>query len=143
MNTKKVTKKEQYNVLLDILKAAEGTIELEGDITYASLTEFINHEIELLDNKAAAAQERAAKKKAEGDELREKVLNTLSTEEFMTPDAIVDALGDADVTRNMVISRLTQLGEKGTNQVEKSEISVPAATEGGKARKAVAYRRKA
>lgn len=142
MNTKKVTKKEQYNVLLDILKAAEGTIELEGDITYASLTEFINHEIELLDNKAAAAQERAAKKKAEGDELREKVLNTLNTEEFMTPDAIVDALDDADITRNMVISRLTQLGEKGTNQVEKSEISVPAATEGGKARKAVAYRRK-
>lgn len=142
MNTKKITKKEQYNTLLEILQAAEKHIELDGEISYAMLRDFITHEIELLDNKAAAAQERAAKKKAEGDELREKVLNVLDTEDFMTPDAIVEVLGDPDVTRNMVISRLTQLGEKGTNQVEKTEISVPASTEGGKNRKAVAYRRK-
>lgn len=145
MNTKKITKKEQYNILLDILDYAENAgAKLEGDVTYDSLREFVNHEIELLDNKAAAAQERAAKKKAEGDELREKVLNILSTEEFMTPDTIVEALGDPDVTRYKVISRLTQLGDRGLGLVEKSETSISAAAaEGGKTRKAVAYRRKA
>ncbi len=146
--TKKITKKEQYNVLLDIITLAEDNgFEVSSEITYEDLRNFVNHEIELLDSKAAAAQKRAAAKKQEGDALREDVLNVLSETEFMTIDQIVEKVREAtgktetQITRNMVTSRLTQLGEKGTNQVEREQISIGG--EGAKGRKASAYRRKA
>ena len=70
---KKPTKKANYNAILSILSAAEGEgLVLEStEITYDSLREFIEHEVELLDNKAAAAAKRAAAKKVEGDALRQ------------------------------------------------------------------------
>lgn len=142
--TKKVTKRENYNTLLDILSRAEQTgmpFDADPSVTYDDLREFVNREIELLDNKAAAAQKRAAEKKQEGDALREEVLNALSETEAMTIDQIVAALDNPEVTRNMVTSRLTQLGDKGTQQVEKEMVSVAAGE--GKSRKVAAYRRKA
>lgn len=139
-NTKKITKKDSYNALLAAVDYVEGAgYSFDEGITADSLREFINHEIELLNNKAVAAQKRAATKKQEGDALREKVLNVLSETELMTIDEIVDVMDDPDVTRNMVTSRLGQLGEKGTNQVVKEMVSVD--TNGAKARKVAAYRR--
>lgn len=139
--TKKITKKEQYNVLLGLIDyAEEAGAAIDGDVTYDGLREFVNHEIELLDSKAAAAQKRAAAKKEEGDALREEVYNTLSDTEYMTIDQIVDAIGNPDVTRNMVTSRLTQLGKQ--DRIEKDQISAGGG-EGAKTRKVSAYRRKA
>lgn len=138
---KKITKKEQYNVLLDLINYAENAgATLDTEATYDDLRTFVNHEIELLDNKAAAAQKRAAEKKVEGDALREEVLNVLSDTNYMTIDQIVTALNNPDVTRNMVTSRLTQLGK--LDKVEKDSIAVGAG-EGTKSRKVSAYRRKA
>ena len=135
--TKKITKKEQYNVLLSILDTVKDSYELPEGITYEDLTAFVEHEIELLDNKAAAAQKRAAEKKVEGDALRDKVYNVLSDTDYMTIDDVVAALDNPQVTRNMVTSRLTQLGR--LDQVEKDTIAVG---EEGKTRKVSAYRRK-
>ena len=135
--TKKITKKEQYNVLLDIVRFVDGNYALPEGVTFEDLYGFVNHEIELLDNKAAAAQKRAAVKKEEGDALREEVYNVLSDTDFMTIDDIVAAVGNPNVTRNMVTSRLTQLGR--LDRVEKDNV---AAGEDNKGRKISAYRRK-
>lgn len=139
---KKPTKKANYSAILQILEAAESTIALDmGEITYDSLREFIEHEVELLDNKAVAAQKRAAAKKVEGDALRERIYNVLSDTEPMTINDIVKALNDEDVSAQMVTARLTQLASPEVARVVKETVTVPAATEGGKSKKLSAYKR--
>lgn len=140
-NTKKITKKEQLTTLRDIVDLAEENgFEVTGT-TFNELRGFIDNEITLLDNKAAAAKERAAKKREEGDQLRERVYDVLNTESYMTIAEIVSAIDDPDVSPAMVTSRLTQLSK--LDRVEKDSISVASATEGGKSKKLSAYRRKA
>lgn len=140
---KKPTKKANYSAIKSILDAAESagiSLEIEG-ISYESLAEFVEHEIELLDNKAAAAQKRAADKKVEGDALRERIYNVLSDSEFMTIPEIVKALNDEDISAQMVTARLTQLMAPEVAKIEKEMVTVPAAIEGGKAKKLSAYRK--
>lgn len=139
---KKISKKEKLLAVKAVAQAAENSgIVLDfGDITYGTLYDFVDHEIELLENKAAAAQKRAASKKAEGDALREQVYNVLSDTEFMTTDEIVKALGDEDITAQMVTSRLTQLASEEIGKVEKTQVTV-SGKDGGRSRKLSAYRK--
>lgn len=140
--TTRITKKDYYSTILDLMTLAEGNdFGLPEGMTYDGIAEFVNHEIELLEAKAASAAKRAAAKRAAGDELREKVLNTLSDTEFMTIDDIVAAIGNPDVTKNKVTARLTQLGDRGLGVVEKTQVTVEPTTEGGKSRKVSAYKR--
>lgn len=135
---KKPTKKALYATTQKVLAAAEEAgIVLEGEISYADLNEFLGHEVELLANKTASAQKRAEKKKLEGDELREKIYGVL-TNDFALVSDIVAAVGDPDVSSAMAVSRLTQLVE--LHRAEKDQVTVPAAAEGGKAKKLSAYR---
>ena len=138
---KKTTKKDNYNAVLAILNAMEqsGSNLDMGEITYDSLREFVNNEIQLLDNKAAAAKKRAEEKKVEGDSLRDSIYDLVG-EDWITADAIVEVINDPDTTRNMVISRLGQLIK--LNKVEKETQNVKSANEGGKSRKQTMYRRK-
>lgn len=140
--TPKVTKKANYSAILAILNAAESNgLELDGtEITYDSLRDFVEHEVELLDNKAAAAAKRAAAKKVEGDALREKIYDVL-TDEPMTINEIVKALNDEDISAQMVTARLTQLASPEVNRVVKETVTVPTSGEGGKSKKLSAYRR--
>ena len=139
---KKPTKKANYSAILAILNAAESNgLELDGtEITYDSLRDFVEHEVELLDNKAAAAAKRAAAKKVEGDALREKIYDVL-TDEPMTINEIVKALNDEDISAQMVTARLTQLASPEVNRVVKETVTVPVSGEGGKSKKLSAYRR--
>lgn len=139
---KKATKKDKLLALKAIAQTAENSGITLGfdDITYDSLYEFVDHEIELIDNKAAAAAKRAANKKAEGDALREQIYNVLSDTDFMTTDEIVKALGDEDITSQMVTSRLTQLVSPEVNRVEKTQVTLPG-KDGGRTRKLSAYRK--
>lgn len=138
----RITKKDYYSTILDLVTLAEGNgFGLPEGMTYDGIAEFVNHEVELLEAKAASAAKRAAAKRAAGDELREMVLNTLSDTEFMTIDDIVIAIGNPDVTKNKVTARLTQLGEKGLGVVEKTQVTVEPSMEGGKSRKVSAYKR--
>lgn len=138
--SKKITKKAQYAAVLDILALAEDNgFELPEGIDFGMLSDFINHEIELLDKKAESAAKRAADKKVAGDALRDRIYGVLSDTEFKTIAEIVKELNDPDVSPQMVTARLTQLGS--LNQIEKDSVTVPAATDGGKARKVVAYRK--
>ena len=110
-----------------------------GEIKYDpnDVIAFCEHEIELLDKKTAKAKERAAAKRAEGDELTEQIYDVLSSDEFMTIPEIVKALGDEDVSAQKASYRLRSLVE--ANRAEKTEITV-AGSDGGKASKRVAYR---
>ena len=70
--------------------------------------EFIDKQLELIASKAEKARKRAAKTKAEGDELREAVRAVL-TDEFQTIDDIVAQVVEEGVTKAKVTARLTQL----------------------------------
>ena len=122
----------------DYLTAIIGAMHT-GEIKYDpnDVIAFCEHEIELLDKKTAKAKERAAAKRAEGDELTEQIYNVLYDDEFMTIPEIVKALGDEDVSAQKASYRLRSLVE--ANRAEKTEITV-AGSDGGKASKRVAYR---
>ena len=79
MTEKKITKKENFTEIAAFLTEA-------GKIEWADV---INHEIELLDNKAAKAKATAAKKKTEGDALRDAVQAVL-TDELQTIKEITE-----------------------------------------------------
>ena len=119
---KKITKREYFEMLKEIV--TESDSEYKGELIY-----FIESQIASIDNKAVKAKERAAVKKAAGDELRETVKSVL-TNEFQTADEITAKIDVEDISKNKVIARLTQLVNLG--EVEKTDVK----DESGKTRKA-------
>lgn len=124
-NVKKVTKKEYYVMLKEVVENSNSENKDE-------LVEFIEKQITLLDNKATKAKERAAEKRAEGDELRALVEATL-TDEYQTIADITEQIDNEDVTKAKVTARLTQLVKDGLAVKEEAK------TEDGK--KVMVYRR--
>lgn len=131
-NEVKVSKRDYLTAIIGAMHTGE--IKYNPDDVIA----FCEHEIELLDKKTAKAKERAAAKRAEGDELTEQIYDVLSGDEFMTIPEIVKALGDEDVSAQRASYRLRSLVE--SHRAEKTEITV-AGSDGGKSSKRVAYRR--
>ena len=110
----KITKRDNYKTLIAMVEASDREDKEQ-------LIEFLNKEIRLLINRADKERERAAKKKVDGDELREKV-EKLIGEDWITPDDIVAALDETEVTRNKVIARVSQLIKIG--KVEKGSAKI-------------------
>lgn len=133
MNTVKITKRENLDSLTKLLAAAKAAGIAEFD--YDALDAYVANEIDLLDKKALAAKARAAKAKAEGDELRDEVFALLNTTDFVTIPTLVKAIDREDVTSQKVTARLTQLIKLG--KVEKSEVSIEV---DGKTQKKQGYR---
>ena len=131
--TDRTTKRDFYEAIIKAMETGETNIEP------AKIIEFCENEIALMDKKADKAKERAAAKKAEVDELMEKVYAVLSDTEFMTRNAVMDALGDMpeDVSIAKVGARLTKMVNNQT--VEKSELTVANAE--GKKSKVMGYRK--
>lgn len=102
---KKITKKDFYKMLGDIVATSESEIKDE-------LTAFIEKEIASIESKAEKAKEKAAEKKANGDELRE-VVQSVLTEEYQTIDAIVSQIEGEDITKAKITARLTSLVKAG------------------------------
>ncbi len=98
---KKMTKKDYFNELKVLVEGTD--IENKGELIY-----FIESQIASIDAKAEKAKERAATKRAEGDELRETVKSVL-TNEFQTAEEITAKVGDEEISKAKVIARLTQL----------------------------------
>ena len=124
MTEKKITKKENFTKIIGILI----------DAGCEDLAEVIEHEIELLDNKAAKAKATAAKKKAEGDALRDAVQAVL-TDEFQTIADITAKVEGEDVSAAKVQYRLNAL--VGAGIAVKEQVTVG---EGESRRKLMAYR---
>lgn len=106
MATEKITKKAYFEMLKDIV-AVTDTADKDN------LLAFIDTNIAQLDAKAAKAKEKAAEKKVEGDELREKIAACL-TSEPKDIATILDEVGDEELTRAKVTARLAQLINLGT-----------------------------
>ena len=127
----KITKREMFEAIIALATGGEMKYEAEAFVN------FCENEISLLDKKAIKAKERAATKKAEGDELTEAVRAAMSTEEFEPIADIAARIEGEDVTVAKVQYRLTQLVKNG--EAEKEQITVPGG-EGQKARKIMAYK---
>ena len=98
------------------------------------LAAVIAHEIELLDNKAAKAKATAAKKKVEGDALRDAVEAVL-TDELQTIADVTAKVEGEDVTASKVQFRLNALVNAGI--ASKEQVTVG---EGDSKRKLMAYK---
>ena len=116
---KRITKRDNYEALKEI-------VEKSNVENAEMLVEFINKQIEMIDNKSAKAKEKAAEKRAEGDELRA-VIKSVLTNEYQTVDAITAQIEGEDITKAKVVARLTQLVNNGEAvkdiYVENSKIS--------------------
>ena len=130
---KKITKRERFEAV-KALAVASVSAGIEG-VDVDGLVEFCDKEIEALDRKAAKAKETAAKKRAEGDELTERVFAAVGSDP-LTIDDIVEILDDEEASKGKVQYRLSQLHRAG--RVDKVQVAVGGG-ENGKARKLVAY----
>lgn len=122
----KITKKTQFQAIRDILLANSSD---------SSLISFVDHELELLDNRSLTASKRAEKKRLEGDALRSTVYNALSSTDPLTIPEITTAIEDPNVTEPMVRARLSQLVKQGLVGKTTKEVPVP----GDNSRKLTAY----
>lgn len=96
-----MTKREIYDVIATTFETLE--VEAKDDVLA-----FIEKEREALDTRAKKAAERAAEKRAAGDELRARI-QALLTEEPKTIAEIQTELDDEEVTPARVTARMTQL----------------------------------
>lgn len=112
VNEKKVTKVEYFTKIAEAVAASE--VENKDE-----LVEFINGQIEKLNNAATKAAERRAKKAEEPDEILIAVENAITTEP-KTAQQIADEIG-GEVTKAKVVARITKLGDKVVKQVTKTE----------------------
>jgi len=127
----KITKRERY----ESIKALCDMVENPEGIDIAGIVAFCDKEIETLDTRAEKAKERAAIKRAEGDELLEIVYNAL-TDDFETRDVITERIGDENISVAKVTYRLTSLVKAG--RAVKDETNVTGAD--GKNRRVSVYK---
>ena len=126
MTEKKITKRDNFNAIIGVLIDADRE----------DLAKVIEHEIELLDAKSSKAKATAAKKKAEGDALRDAVQAVL-TDEFQTIKEITEKVEfeGFDGSQAKVQYRLNALVNAGI--AVKEQVTVG---EGESRRKLMAYR---
>lgn len=104
----KLTKKDKYAMLLEVLAGAEVEVS-EKEM----LTEFVNKEVEAIDKKAEKAKGRTREKKE--DLMKNAVLAALSADEArLGGDVLADVLVDfEDATQAKVTARLSALVKEG------------------------------
>ena len=120
---KKITKREVLEAIVKLLGTENGISEINNTgITVNEATEVLTGMISQLDHKAEQARKRAAKKKAEGDELRDIVEGVLTNEPQII-DAITAQVDFEGATKAKITARLTQLvnAEIATKEQVKTE----------------------
>ena len=133
-NTVKVTKKDYFIKVIDLLNGALD-FGFNPDEDVDAVIAFCEKEIATLDKRAAKAKETAAAKRAAADELYDAVAAVLPAD-FTSIDEITALVDFPEVTRAKVANRLGKLANAGV--AEKGELSVTGTD--GKSKKIVAYR---
>ena len=131
---KKITKRE---VLVAVANGVQ-TGDYNG-VTVEDIVAFCENEVALLDKKALKAKERAAEKRAAGDELKAAVKDAL-TDEFVTRDVVAARVAETygeDATIAKVGYRLTVLVNEGV--AESTDLKI-AGEDGGKTRTVKGYK---
>lgn len=100
-----MTKKEKFEAIGSVFATIDHECKDE-------ILEFVQAEIEALDRKAVKAKETSAKKRAEGDALRDTIEGMLG-EEALTVGDILERLDDDTLTSAKVVARMTQLVKAG------------------------------
>lgn len=100
-----MTKKEKFEAIGSVFATIDHECKDE-------ILEFVQTEIEALDRKAEKAKATSAKKRAEGDSLRDTIEGILG-EDPKTVGEILDELGDDTLTSAKVVARMTQLVKAG------------------------------
>lgn len=118
-NTKKITKMDVLATIGGFFENYDG--EIDGEVTVEDILNYVHTTIGQLEAKTAKAKERAAKAKAEGDELREAIESVL-TDEFKTIADIINELGIEDLTPGKVSARMGQLIRLG--RATKTDVKV-------------------
>jgi FixJ family two-component response regulator len=103
------------------LEEIKGVVEAADYENKEGAIDFINKQIETLAAKAEKAKEKAAKAKAEGDELRA-IVEGILTEEAQPIDDIVAQIEGEDVTKAKVTARLTALVNAGIAKKEPVKV---------------------
>ena len=125
--TVKITERDIYNSILDD--------SFDIDV----LKEFAEKKLAQLDHRNEKAKERAAKKRAESDELLDVVLKYVSDEPKSREDITNAMIADGhDVTAGKVGYRLTVLSKGEDAPVIKQEATIPG-VDGTKARRVMVY----
>lgn len=135
--TTKVTKREQYNTLINLIAAARD-VALDG-FDYVSLEAFINGEIEAMDKRMESSRRRAAKQRDANTEMSETLFGLLTNDYQTIPDLLPqmqDAMNDETISAQKVASRLKQLIDLG--RATKTELTI-SGTDGGRSRKIMGY----
>ena len=112
MANTKITERDIYNAMID------GTID--ADV----MVEFATKKLAQLDKRNEGAKKRAAKKRAESDELTERIFGLLS-EEAVDRVAVVEALANEGIetTLGKVTSRLSGLVKEGRATKAKTSVT--------------------
>ena len=103
------------------LEEIKGVVEAADYENKEGAIEFINKQIETLAAKAEKAKEKAAKAKAEGDELRA-IVEVILTADAQPIDDIVAQIESEDVTKAKVTARLTALVNAGIAKKEPVKV---------------------
>ena len=128
----KMTKAMYFEIIKDIVKGL-GTEAFPEGVSADDVLDFIDRQVALLDKRAAASKERAAKKRAASDELTELIYTMIfEADDYITADEIVEKIDDEEVTKNKVTARVSKLVKAG--RVAKEQVKL----EDGKKR--MAYR---
>jgi hypothetical protein len=110
----KITKKDMYKGIIEAMES--GVCPFPP----ADIIAFCNSEIAILEKKAEGAKRRAEKKKAEGDELQERIYEALSPIKPKTLAEISKLLDG--ISTQKITPRLTNLIAAG--RVERSDVAV-------------------
>ena len=112
---KKVTKIDVLNAIIDVFaKQQEFEVTLENEVTVTAL-DILNYAsvtIDQINAKAARAAEKAREKAEKGDELLPVIKGALC-EDYLSVEELLARIGDEELTRNKVVSRLTKLVKDG------------------------------
>ena len=103
------------------LEEIKGVVEAADYENKEGAIEFINKQIETLAAKAEKAKEKAAKAKAEGDELRA-IVEGILTADAQPIDDIVAQIEGEDVSKAKVTARLTALVNAGIAKKEPVKV---------------------
>jgi urease accessory protein UreF len=99
----KVTKKDNYVDLISIVENSDASEERKSE-----LVDFLNKQIEQVEQKAAKAKERREATKDAGDDLL-KAVKAVITDEWQSVDNIVASIDVEDATKAKIVARLTKL----------------------------------
>lgn len=118
----KMTKAMYFEVIRGIVEGLDAGAFPKG-VGADDVLDFIDRQVELLDKRAAASKERAAKKRAASDELTELIYTMIfEAEDFITADEIVEKIDDEEVTKNKVTARVSKLVKAG--RVAKEQVKL-------------------